>query len=136
MWDGSGCCAISMAILPTDDPFNPRASNADLVAARNISFPAYGVSTNSGVFVKFFNDVAVTVSDKTLVSIDRQPEVAGSSQLISVGQQVEIDGALSVDTAGTSMALWHKRPTPRGVTAFQGPAALPADRSDADLEAL
>jgi hypothetical protein len=76
--------------------------NADLVAARNISFPAYGVSTNSGVFVKFFNDVAVTVSDKTLVSIDRQPEVAGSAQLISVGQQVEIDGALSVDTAGTS----------------------------------
>jgi hypothetical protein len=46
--------------------------------------------------------VAVTVSDKTLVSIDRQPEVAGSAQLISVGQQVEIDGALSVDTAGTS----------------------------------
>ncbi|MDB6158256.1 MAG: hypothetical protein JWO04_1962 [Gammaproteobacteria bacterium] len=76
--------------------------NADLVAARNISFPAYGISTNSGVFVKFFNDVAVTVSDKTLVSIDRQPEVAGSAQLISVGQQVEIDGALSVDTAGTS----------------------------------
>jgi hypothetical protein len=76
--------------------------NADLVAARNISFPAYGISTNSGVFVKFFNDVAVTVSDKTLVSIDRQPEVAGSSQLISVGQQVEIDGALSVNTAGTS----------------------------------
>ncbi|HEV7445299.1 MAG TPA: hypothetical protein VGO18_22075 [Steroidobacteraceae bacterium] len=76
--------------------------NADLVAARNISFPAYGISTNSGVFVKFFNDVAVTVSDKTLVSIDRQPEVAGSAQLISVGQQVEIDGALSVNTAGTS----------------------------------
>ena len=76
--------------------------NADLIAARNITYPAYLISTNSGVFVKFFNDVAVTVSDKTLVSIDRQPEVAGSSQLISVGQQVEIDGALSVNTAGTS----------------------------------
>ena len=75
--------------------------NADLVAARNITFPAYGLSTNSGVFVKFFNDVAVTVSDKTLVSVDRQA-VPGTSQLISVGQQVEIDGALSVDTAGTS----------------------------------
>jgi hypothetical protein len=44
----------------------------------------------------------VTVGDKTLVRVDRQPEVAGTSQLISVGQQVEIDGALSVNTAGTS----------------------------------
>jgi hypothetical protein len=76
--------------------------NADLIAARNITYPAYLISTNSGVFVKFFNDLVVTVSDKTLVSVDRQPEVAGSAQLISVGQQVEIDGALSVDAAGTS----------------------------------
>jgi hypothetical protein len=41
-----------------------------------------------------------------------------------------------LDTAGTSLAHRHKRPTPRGVTAFQGLAALPADLSDADLEAL
>jgi len=76
--------------------------NAELVAADNLIAGAYGLVTDSHVLVKFFNDVAVTVDDNTLVRVDRQPEVASSLALISVGQQVELTGKLNVDSAGTT----------------------------------
>jgi hypothetical protein len=76
--------------------------NAEINATNNIVAGVYGISTPSGVLVRFAGDVGVTVSAATLVEVDRQPTVPSSLQLISVGQQVEIQGVLSVDSAGNS----------------------------------
>ncbi|MFL6601606.1 MAG: hypothetical protein ACJ8R9_09755, partial [Steroidobacteraceae bacterium] len=56
--------------------------------------------SNTGVIVRFFNDVPVTVDDKTTFTVDGQPTVGSSSQLPSVGQRVELEGVLSVNSAG------------------------------------
>jgi hypothetical protein len=76
--------------------------NAELIAADNLIVTAYGITTPSHILVRFFNDVAVTVDDNTVVRVDRQPDVASSLALISVGQQVELTGKLNVDTSGTT----------------------------------
>jgi hypothetical protein len=76
--------------------------NAELIATNNITASAYALTTPSGVLVRFFNDMAVTVNANTLVDVDREPEVASNLDLISIGQKVEIEGVLSVDSAGTS----------------------------------
>jgi hypothetical protein len=76
--------------------------NAEINATNNIVAGAYAITTPSGVLVRFAGDVPVTVSATTLVDVDRQPTVPSSLQLISVGQQVELQGVLSVNSAGTS----------------------------------
>jgi hypothetical protein len=76
--------------------------NAELIAGNNLIGALYGVATNTGVLVRFFNDLAVTVDDKTLFTVDRQPNVANSLQLLSVGQQVDLEAAINVDSAGTT----------------------------------
>jgi hypothetical protein len=76
--------------------------NAELIATNNITATAYLLTTPSGVLVRFLNDLAVTVNANTLIDVDREPEVASNLDLISIGQKVEIEGVLSVDSAGTS----------------------------------
>jgi hypothetical protein len=76
--------------------------NAELIATNNLTSGAYSIATPTGVLVRFFNDLVVTVDDQTRVTVDRQTTVPSSLQLISVGQQVELEGKLNVDSAGTS----------------------------------
>jgi hypothetical protein len=76
--------------------------NAELIATNNIIATAYLLTTPSGVLVRFFDDLAVTVNSNTLVDVDREPEVASNLDLISIGQKVEIEGVLNVDSTGTS----------------------------------
>jgi hypothetical protein len=76
--------------------------NADVIATSNITNVVYGVVSNSGVLVRFLNDIAVTVDANTTFTVDGQPTVASNLQLPSVGQRVELEGVISVDSAGTS----------------------------------
>lgn len=74
--------------------------NADLITTTSVLGATMSLPT--GVFVKFFNDVTVTVNDATVVTVDGQPNVASSSQLISVGQHVDAVGALGALGANTA----------------------------------
>lgn len=76
--------------------------NAEIIAANNITATVYALTTPSGVLVRFFNDVPVTVDANTVIDVDQQPEVASNLDLISVGQKVELEGVVSVDSAGNS----------------------------------
>jgi hypothetical protein len=68
--------------------------------ARLIHPPGY-LSTSSNV-IEFLNDLTLTVNDSTTsVSIDRQPTAKGSTQSISIGQQVDIQ-SLNAYTAGSA----------------------------------
>src|SRR5262249_5691969 len=50
-----------------------------------------------GVQVSFSNNISVTVGAQTGVSLDGQPEIANpSTQLISVGQHVNIEGTAQI----------------------------------------
>ncbi len=98
----------------TGNTFHVR--NAELVQTG----AAGGAATPTGVLVRFLNDVTVTVGSSTLVSVDGQPELTSNSQSISVGQQVDLEGAATTNsttgattvdaTAGlvrlTSTAAW------------------------------
>jgi hypothetical protein len=66
--------------------------NAELVSTNG--------TTATGVLVNFLNDLVVTVSDTTVVSVDQQPQVTSSLPLISVGQQLDLEGQVKTDTAG------------------------------------
>jgi hypothetical protein len=73
--------------------------NAELVATNG--------STTSGVRIQFLNDLLVTMDATTLVSLDGQPpEASGDShnlQLLSVGQQVDLEGQVKLDSTGTTI---------------------------------
>jgi len=75
--------------------------NADLIVTNSTS----GIYAPTGVFLKFQNDVTVTLSATTLVTIDRQPTVASSTQLLSVGQQVDVVGVLSAINADNTATV-------------------------------
>src|SRR5262249_17949190 len=54
----------------------------------------------SNIVVEFANDVTVMVSDSTLLSTDRQPELQTNLQSISIGQQVDLEGGYALDSSG------------------------------------
>jgi hypothetical protein len=76
--------------------------NAEMIAANNVIATVYGITTPSGILVRFFNDIPVTVDANTVIDVDQQPEVASNLDLISIGQKVELEGAVTVDSAGNS----------------------------------
>ncbi len=62
-----------------------------------------GLSTATGVLVQLLNDVTVNVGTSTVVSVDGQPETASTIQSISVGQQVDLEGAASTTSGVTTV---------------------------------
>ena len=74
--------------------------NVDVVTTSNITQVVYGVVSSSGVIVRFFNDVPVKVDANTTFTVDGQPNIPSSVQLPSVGQRVDLEGVLTVDSSG------------------------------------
>src|SRR5262249_52178291 len=71
----------------------------------------------SNIVVEFANDVTVMVSDSTLLSTDRQPELQTNLQSISIGQQVDLEGGYALDSSGNitmdaTTGLLRLNPTP------------------------
>jgi hypothetical protein len=60
----------------------------------------------TGVEVAFYDTLTVTISDKTTVNVDGQPNITSPNiGLISVGQQIDVEGTPTLDSSGTLTAL-------------------------------
>jgi hypothetical protein len=73
--------------------------------ARNINVPI-------GVGVTFQDDLTLTAADTTLVTVDGHPELQSAPiQDISVGQQVDIEAVVAVDSTNTIIVDANNNPT-------------------------
>ena len=70
-----------------------------------ITFPGRAYGTDADV-VRFENDVPLTVSGRTGVSVDQQPRSRSDIQTISIGQQVDVEApAYTLPSSSTSTGL-------------------------------
>lgn len=78
-----------------------RSGNTLHIRGAEVIIRASG-SVTTGVALQFMDDLPVTVSDSTVVAVDRQPELANvTTQNISVGQVVDIEGQADFNSSNT-----------------------------------
>jgi hypothetical protein len=94
----AGIAAVDLAAAHVTGTVRSRSGNTFHVHNAELTLPPS--VTGTGFIVELLNDVAVTVNDQTLISVDGQ-STQSNAQAISIGQQVEFDGVFDA----TNLAL-------------------------------
>lgn len=81
-----------------------RSGNTLHIHGAEVEARDFSGATASGTIVQFLDDLPLTVGSATVVSVDGQPGPTNTSiQSISVGQQVDVEGLVQTNTAGTTV---------------------------------
>jgi len=94
----AGTAVENLALYRATGTVASRTSTSLTLWGAEVEQPLSGTTT--GVAVLFYPNITVSLGPNTLVRVDGQPDVPSSTDLISVGQQIDIEGGILLSSDG------------------------------------